>query len=322
MRNASIIATAALTLGACQVENELRFVSTLDAETNGVVLADDGNNTHVGMEGMTCTVSTEWGCPIDDADLPTTEERVLDHFEGQTLATSIGGLHTIDSTGWQRDADISVTSVRAARYAAGGLMVLRGDARACFVQQGAHETAVPGNLCTEDLDVEIDRADSALYTAASDGVYAIEMTGAKKVSDGDLAAWDPALRQLYTATAGETVLTASKRRGAEVWTVDLGLPILSIAARGNRGQVVVLAEAADEFGSLFRLNGVDGSQLGVSDLPDSEGSLEVSGNGKMVAIVRDDEVHFFSMVLESEGELDLPEKDPVACLQDDRIAAD
>ena len=112
-RSASTVACL-LALGACQSESELRFVSTLDAQTNGVQFSQDGNQSHVGMSGMTCTVSTEWGCPTDDADLPTEREVVLDHLDGQTLAASDSAVHVIDGSGWIREADIPVPQVIAA----------------------------------------------------------------------------------------------------------------------------------------------------------------------------------------------------------------
>jgi len=322
MRNASIIAVIAIAASACQSENELRFVSTLDAVTNGVVFTEDGNDSHVGMEGMTCTISTEWGCPIDDADLPTQEERILDHFEGVTLASSVAAVHKIDSEGWLRTEDVAVSSVRAARYASGGMLMLRGDADACFVQRGEEESQVPGLLCDDGIQVEVDRSKGALYAATPDGVYVMDASGAEKMVEGDLVAWDPSLNHVYTATTGDTTIVANTRDGDLVWTADVGLPIGSIATRGKKGQLLVLAEGTDGFGSLIRLDGADGTIMGSSDLPDSEGDLEVSGNGHTVAVVRSEEVHYFSLVLESEGETEVVERDPPSCLQDDRVSAD
>ena len=323
MRNASIIAVLAIAASACQSENEMRFVSTLDAETNGVAMSRSGNDSHVGMSGMTCTISTEWGCPIDDADLPTREERVLDHYDGMTLATTAGTVHQIDAQGWRRTDDIAAAGVRAARYATKGMMIVHGDADACFVQQGDQQTSIPGILCDEGLDVEVDRGGSALFTATRHGVYVVDLErGAEKVIEGDLVAWDTTLNQIYTATSGETTVIATQRDGTEVWTTDVGLPITSIATRGDKGQVLVLTESTDGFGNLVRLDGIDGSTLGNSELPDSVGEVEVSGNGQTVAIVRPTEVHYFSMVLESEGESEVVERDPPSCLQDDQISAD
>ncbi len=322
MRTASIIAACAILASACQSENELRFVSTLDAETNGVRLDEDGINAHAGMAGATCTVSTEWGCPIDDADLPTTEERVLDHFEGMTLASSVGAVHQIDADGWRRGEDVDISLVRAARYTSGGMIMLRGDADACFVQQGDQQSKVPGKLCTEGIEVEVDRTAGALYAATNDGVFTVDVDGATKVVDGDLVAWDKKLEHLYTATTGETTIRATNTSGAEVWTVDLGSPINDIATRGNKRQVLVLTQGSDSFGDLYRLDGLTGKVLGSSELPDADGDMEVSGNGKTVAVVRPEEVHYFEMVIESEGETEVVERDPPSCLQDDRISPD
>ena len=314
MRNASLLAAIALAAAACTSENELRFVSTLDAETNGVALSEDGNDSHVGMSGMTCTISTEWGCPVDDADLPTSEERVLDHFEGMTLASSALAVHQIDADGWRRTDDLDVAGVRAARYTAQGMVMLRGDVDACFVQQGEQQTSVPGALCDADIKVHVDRDQGSLYAATHKGVYAMDAKGAERIEDGDLVAWDRRLQQIYTATSGEPELRATTRGGEEVWSTDLGMPIQSVAARGNKGQVLVLTDGSDGFGVLHRLDGETGKPIAASELPDSAGEIEVSGNGHTVAIIRDEEVHYFSMVIDSEGESEVLERNPPSCL--------
>jgi hypothetical protein len=322
MRKASHVAALALAVTACTSENELRFVSTLDATTYGVALSEDGNNSHVGMSGMTCTVSTEWGCPVDDADLPTEEERVLDHFEGLTLASSTGAVHQIDADGWRRTDDIEVDGVRAARYTNQGLLMIRGDSEACFVQSDSTQTSVPGALCDTDVKVQVDRDAGVLYAATGKAVYTVDEEGADKIEQSDLVAWDRRLEQRYTATNGESTLHATTRDGNEVWTTDLDLPIRSLSARGNKGQVLVLTDSSDGFGLLHRLDGETGRPLSSSELPDSAGEIEVSGNGHAVAIIRDEEVHFFSLVIDREGESEVVEENPPSCLQDDRISAD
>jgi len=322
MRNASLIAVITLAVTACTSENELRFVSTLDAETNGVALSEDGNDGHVGMAGMTCTISTEWGCPVDDADLPTTEERVLDHFEGMTLASSSLAVHQIDADGWRRTDDLEIDGVRAARYTQKGLLLVRGDRDDCVVQSGQQQTSVPGALCGDHVEVEVDREKGALYAATGKGVYALDEKGAEQIDPGNLVAWDRTLKHIYTATRGEPVIHATTRGGEPVWSTDLGTPIRSIATRGDKGQVLVLTDSSDGFGIMHRIDGETGKTLSSSDLPDSAGDIEVSGNGHMVAIIRDEEVHFFSMVIDSEGESEVMERNPPSCLQDDRVSAD
>lgn len=310
-------------LSACQSESELRFVSTLDAPTNGVRFSADGNESHVGMSGMTCTVSTEWGCPTDDADLPTEREVVLDHYEDRTLAASDGFVHEIDAGGWIRDADKAIPQVHEARYTAKGVLLLRGDDSACAVQLEGAETALPTELCAEGLEVTVDRSRATFYAATPDGVVAIDLGGVQKVSKtGDLVAWDAKLDQLYVATTGKSEVLALTAEGAEIWTTDVGLPIQDLEARGDTGQVLVMAKDEEGFGRLFRLDGKTGKIRGSSQLPDGEGDLVVSDNGQGVGIIRPDNVHFFELVVTSEGEEPVLEEDPKDCLDGQRYGSD
>ena len=202
------------------------------------------------------------------------------------------------------------------------MLVVHGDAEACYIQLGVQQTAIAGELCNEELDTEVDRSHNALYTAVGDDIYAVDIGGANKLASGDLVAWDPTLKQVYIATSGKTTVTAIQRNGTEIWSVDVDMPITSIATRGDTGQLLVLAQKSDGFGRLIRIGGFDGGRLGGSNLPDADGDVEVSGNGTMVAVVREDNVNFFSMVIESEGEVEQPEKDPATCLREDQITKD
>lgn len=322
MRSASTLVLLA-TLAACQSESELRFVSTLDSETSGVRFSEDGTQSHVGMAGMTCTVSTEWGCPTDDADLPTEREVVLDHYEGQTLAATADAVHIIDAEGWVRDADLPVSAVHAARYTDRGVLMLRGGSDSCEIQVGDTHTDVPDSFCVEGLQPDVDRTRGAFYIAAVDGVYALDETGAHLLAeDADLVAWDPTLQQAYLADKGGTVVTAVKRDGTLVWTTDVGLPISDLETRGTTGQVLVLVEDEDGLGSLIRLSGEDGKRMGESTVPTDEGDVVVSDNGLTVGIILPEQVHFFELVRPDEGEQAAPEEAPKDCLRGDRLGID
>ena len=116
---------------ACVSENELRYTSTLQAETNGVRLSEDGYDGFAAMSGTTCTIDANWGCPVADEDLPTEGEKVVDHHLGTTLATSDVGLHTIDAGKWQQSLDVDLWGLRTASLHDRGTMAISGDVRAC-----------------------------------------------------------------------------------------------------------------------------------------------------------------------------------------------
>ena len=85
---------------------ELRYQSTLMAKTNGVAMSEDGLSSFAAMSGTTCSIDTRWGCVTGDEDLPTTEERVLDHHDGITLASTVEGLHLMSTEGWVENNQI------------------------------------------------------------------------------------------------------------------------------------------------------------------------------------------------------------------------
>ena len=182
---------------------------------------------------------------------------------------------------------------------------------------------MPAEMCADGLKPDVDRDRSTFYVASKSGVYALDRSGAHKLTRGaDLVAWDPTLNQAYVAKKGQTEVTAMKRNGTEVWTTDVGNPVHDLETRGTTGQVLVLTEDADGLGHLIRLSGEDGKKLGDSQLPDGDGDVVVSENGHSVGIIRPEQVHFFALVLPGEGEEEVPEEAPKDCLEGDRLGLD
>ncbi len=210
---------------------------------------------------------------------------------------------------------MAAPTIRSARLFDGGAVMVAGDVRRCTVERlGGASIEVPGALCDEAVELSIDRRDGTLFVSTSDGVYRVDATAAARVSGaGDLVAWDATLGLLYTATKGETELSALRTTGDVAWSVEAGGPIADLAARGRRGQVLALIERADGLGAIERRDGESGRLLGRSMLPDDGGDVVVSDNGRTVGIVRPGEVHFFS--LDTEGdEQPVVDETPPECI--------
>lgn len=315
-----------LAMTACQTENELRHTATLQAETNGLALSDDGDDAFAAMSGTTCTVDANWGCPIDDADLPTGEEFVADHYKGVTLGISTRGLHRIERDGWDRAADVSMPNVRAAKLFDGGSVFLWGDSDACHVQRGdGAATLIPGAACLDGATVDVDRRDGTLFASTRDGLLEVGEDGARNITTGpDLAVWDPILRHFYVATTGQAILSAITRQGDEVWTTSTGGNITSIAVRGRLGEVAALSEGTDTMGIFERFDGETGKLLATSELPDADAEVVISPDGTTVATVRPEEVHFYALEIEVEpGDEQVdPEVEPPTCIAPTRTVRD
>jgi hypothetical protein len=289
----------ALSLAACQSDQELRHTSTLQAVTNGVVLSDDGSEGFAAMQGTTCTIHTGWGCPTSDTNLPTYEERIVDHYRGETLGASPAGVHRIVNREWLEVEDIEIDDVVAARLTDEGAVFIRGDVDNCSVQwEDGTAVVAPSAACEMGGKVSVDREGGSIIVATSDGIITLNRDSSEAITErGDLVAWDRVTRLIYTADIGATTLRALTRRGALVWEVETLGAIRSLTALGRRGEVLVLVQNAEQMGTAERHDGETGKLLGTSTLPDAEGELSSSDNGQGIAVEREDEVHFYSLEL-------------------------
>jgi hypothetical protein len=68
------------------------------AEDRGVALSDDGELGHVAMRDTTCSFDAQEGMILGDVNLPGDQERVLDGWRGEVLASSDEGVHLLDRT--------------------------------------------------------------------------------------------------------------------------------------------------------------------------------------------------------------------------------
>ncbi|MBX2802350.1 MAG: hypothetical protein KTR31_32010 [Myxococcales bacterium] len=304
-----VVATLAT---ACQPENELRFTSTLDLQTNGVVLTDDGLDAHGGMVGTTCTIDVNWGCPTEDADLPTDEERVLDHHRGTTLASSSEGLHVIRSQAWQQEEDLAIAGVRTAHLGSAGTMVVSGLDSGCELSiDGGTAVPLPASVCADDVRFAFDSTNGTAFAATDDGVMRLEISGSDVIGEyGDLIAFDDSLGLIYVAQSGSDVLYGVRPNGVQEWSAQIGGAISSVAARGRLGEALVMATTDDGFGLMERRDGRNGELLGRSRLPDGDSEIVVSDNGRTLAHIRPTEVHFFTLENGSDEEVVIDETPP------------
>ncbi|MEQ1507454.1 MAG: hypothetical protein ABMB14_34815 [Myxococcota bacterium] len=304
MKPMSAAAVAALLAATgCQSENELSYTATLQAETNGLALSDNGLDAHGGMSQTTCTIDTNWGCPIDDADLPTADERVVDSYKGRTLGTSTFGLHTIVGNDYVPEDDQPLENVRTAGLYDLGQVVVHGGGDACWLRRdGGEPIAIPAEACDDGVRYTVDRKNGTLFASTHGGaVLRLDLSGPVALDDqGDLVAYDTSLGLLFTANTGGTELRALDVNGTERWSVTTRGPITDLAARGSRNEVLAMITRRDGLGGMERRDGATGELLGSSVLPTDDGTIVVSDNGQTVAVVLDDEVNFFDLTTDGD----------------------
>lgn len=291
---------ACLAMFACQSENELRFLSSVQTETDGVALSDDGTVSFAAMAGTTCTLDARFGCPTADDDLPSDHEVVLDHYQGETLAASDDVLHFMAGGNWHPGADLFVPQLRQARLTQAGVLTVHGTVSDCVLDHEGDVRSVDGVLCGEEVSVEADRT-GALVALTPEGALRVSSSGIQVLSrDADRAAVDPSLKQVYLTRVGERSVEAVSNLGRSAWVARLEGPVRDLATRGDKAQVVVLTESDDGLGVVHLLDGSTGAVASSHRIPSADGTLEVSGNGRVLAFVTDDEVHHFEMVVDGE----------------------
>lgn len=284
----------------CGAEPELAYSSTLEARTRGVVLSADGLVAQAAMVDTTCTIDTTWGCAVADLDLPTEEERVVDRYDGWTLAVSEVGLHRFGDSASDAD-ELALTGVVDARLSDAGMVAVVADGSGCAFVGEDGSVALPGGLCAPGISVAAERRVGGLIIGNGEGLFHVDLQGAIQISgpaDQVVAAPDGAL---VAAWRGEPVVRGLDADGEERWTVATDGAVRDVAVRGE-DQILVLVEEG-EAGSLERRSLATGERFASYPLPSADGSLVVSENGRTVGIILPDAVHFHS--------LDLPGEPPV-----------
>lgn len=279
---------------ACNTGGELRYASTLTSQTRGLALSESGIDAHVGMIGTTCTIDVNWGCPTSDADLPSDEERVLDHHDGVTLGSSPTALHIIRDAAWQSDLDIAMPGVKAAVLRDDGPLMLAGGTE-CALHIGDTTISAPASACADDAMVSFDREGGSAFVADGQGVIHVSDAGVETLAErGDLVAYDRAASVVYVASTGSHEVQALRTNGAQAWSIATDGPITSLTNRGTHGQLLVMTEV-DGFGQLELHDGVTGDMVGAYKVPSAECLLTSSENGGTIACQRGEDINFYEL---------------------------
>jgi hypothetical protein len=271
----------------------------MKARTKGLVLMDDGQIGHAGMVGTTCRFDTLNGWLIDDFDLPTRDERVVDTLRGAVLGTNPEGLYDVQELDF-----IPAHEVTEARYLRGGEVVwLQGGEASCSVAY-SHGEAVPvsSELCEAGPDaVGVVRDEGSMVVGTDDETVVVDETGARALADGaDFVVYDPETALIYLALEGRPTVRAIDRDGQPVWSVDLPGRITAMTRLGRRGKIVAMI-ASDDNARMVVIDGPSGEQELEVEAPSAEVELESSEDGTTLAVVLPKEIFFYDVV--GRGEL-------------------
>lgn len=297
-------------LGACQGEAiELSHMSTLQEQTRGVVVMDNGLRIQAAMQDTTCIFRTLDGSFVRDHDLPTRDERIVDTYQGEILGSSAVGVHLVN-----RGEDVAIANVTGARLWRDGVVALHEEDGGCTVSWNtdAH-LSVPAQLCEADA-ITVDPRDGTLFVGLPGETHRIDREGHASFDSGaDLIAWDRASGLVYMAVSGEPHVWATDVNGVPAWSATTPGPITALTHMGDRGLLLLMLEAGDGEGRFYVLDGQTGQRNSEHDAPGSEVEIDMSQDGTTLAVTLVDEVHFFDVTADGE---DPRERDSVGAAPD------
>ena len=309
----SLIALALLTACTGSDTLHLNHMSTMQSQTRGVVLYDDGQRGHAAMQWTTCEFDTLNGWLISDHDLPTETEVVQDQLDNVVLGRSDEGVHFVQDP----DRDLSLArTVQARLQDDGTAAILRHDAvDGCVADFGDQVVPVGQALCQEDARVDTDR-DGTLYVATGQKLVAVSRDGTTTLDDGvDLVVYDRSVDMVYTTRSGDTELRGLDTSGTVQWRAETLGPIHALSHMGRRGLALVMVEDPDTgHGALQAYEGYSGELMVHHQTPTGDGEITVSEDGTTLAVTLPNEVYFYDVSAEGETSKErktLGDPDPV-----------
>ncbi|MEZ4322714.1 MAG: hypothetical protein R3F61_34925 [Myxococcota bacterium] len=294
-----------LALSACsapQDASDFQYRSTFDKRTNGVVLHEDGEGGHAGMYGTNCPFDTNTGAVTGDYDLPGSDEDVQDGEETElgeiTLAAVIPGtVHVLDKTGGvYTHVPVTIDRVVEARLLFDGVVGMSPDCTLSWVGlDGEVRKQIGLSACAGGLEVDpvggIGVVADPTSTVVTDGVVA---QGA--AVNGDLVAFDPLTDAFYIAQTGEWAVHAIEIDGTLRWSADTTGPVTALDDGGAAGAAAVVVGQEDGSGAVAFYDGLTGELVRYADTPSPAEDLSVSGNGRVIALVRPNQSFIFELI--------------------------
>ncbi len=281
-------------VGCQQSEISMSHMSTMDSQTRGVVLYDDGQRGHAAMWDTTCEFDTLNGWLISDHDLPTDDEVIQDTYNGIVLGRSDEGVHIVQD----RDSDVSQHGVVASRLLEHGFATLHYQRAtdSCAVDFDRKTVAVPLAACDDDAAVDSDRK-GRLLIGTSDGTLSVSEDGVDEIgSSADIVIYDRATGLTYTAQYGGTEVTALDEYGDIKWTYETDGEITSMDDMGRRGMVMVMTGVPGSTqGKIIILEGISGEVVTDHGTPSNDVDITVSEDGTTMAAVLKDQVYFYDV---------------------------
>lgn len=299
----------AAALVGCTAQDSLTldYRAELNANTRGVELQSDGQESNVGMYETTCDVNTAYAGMGEDYDYSDGEEVVVDgevtDGEETYLVLTPGSVHVTTPYAVQVSATITggLDRVVAAQLFADGIVTVAPRGGDCEValrsmDGEAVSTAMLGVECDEQSSITTNTASGMTWVSTDSGVFEIDGGQAVRVSTmpNALLAWDASAEVVYAGIVGRDVLAAFEPGGFERWSISLDGTLTALTDMGTRGDAAVSLQTSVG-GEFVVVDGLTGEVQSDLPTPSAAQDLEVSANGQVLATVLADTVFFFDI---------------------------
>lgn len=320
MNRYSIIALLAFSMG-CEGQNpdqiNLEYTGTLEARTNGVILFENNEQAFAGMASMACSVSTETGETEIDIDLPGEDDEVLDGEgspgEGTVVLTSNqSGVYLLenvfgelpeaymytDDLDNEWNPDYPMVGVQSARLTDKGFVALRSVGDNCsmeFVDFGGQEDSVlvGSGACEANSPLVVSQDGSRAFVNTNDGLTRVTVDGSTLLNaKGNRLAWSEGEDTLFVGEQNSAQAAIVNTAGEQVSSVVLPGPLFDVKPLPNTNQFAITAKNGHR--AVFATIDANGNVLSETDIPEV-GYVEISSDGRQVAFVLPQQVHFFDM---------------------------
>lgn len=307
----SAIAATALVGCASPDSVALEHRSELSAQTRGVELGENGRVSNVGMFGTTCEVTTEFAMMQDDFDYDSDQDTVVDAetFPGQGMTAVVITPDKINITTpnlfpWSNSFE--AVGVVNAQLTDEGFVSLQVPVQgsSCDViwyDASGQQVASPASLgveCDEQSDMATDEASGTTWVSTGSGVVRITPDGVV-VSVDDIAnarlSWDGDANALYLGALGDSTVRALEIDGALRWEVEVPGEITALAHMGEEANAAV-SVSTSAGGELIVIDGESGEIEADLPTPSSAMALDISGDGRVMAVTLPNSVHYFDIL--------------------------
>ena len=316
MRTLGLVAVVLSVGCASQTDTMFTHQGQVMAQSNGVVLSDDGNEGMAGMFGTTCIFNARNGQMGGDFDVAGPDEVVEDtNDSGIVLTRSSTGIHEISPYGgefreavepnnWQgsigTDQAFTTTEldgVIGARWL--GIPWSHWSMTAGSVRYTILGTRHPWSHCPKTCVMDLRHWRQVFLTrhfvstqnttvSVRDGVVSPWGAGADSLS------WDELTQVMYVVSPDGHALQAFSALGELSWQAQSS-GVSSITHMGPHGFVASMEQDGVGRGLLVVRDGRSGAVIEATSTPSAGQQMTVSKDGSTLAIAVQDYIHLFSI---------------------------